>query len=137
MTCWVFGGRAGSRAKFSRGTAAARCARKTVSHERGRSTAAARRQKKTVVHRPVLVGGSSGQVVMIGDGCLVPNPNPALRAGMIKFRNFMFDMVKNVGKSSHSAPRCRPNIAGQTLLAQLLQANIAGRKLALHYTSNY
>ena len=81
MTCWVFGGRAGSRAKFSRGTAAARCARKTVSHERGRSTAAARRQKKTVVHRPVLVGGSSGDGD--GDGCQVPDPNPALRAGII------------------------------------------------------
>ena len=45
-------GRAGSRAKHSCGTAAARRAQKTVSHERGRGTAAARRQKKLLFTVP-------------------------------------------------------------------------------------
>ena len=48
----VADGRAGSRAKFSRGTAAARRTRKTVSRERGRGTAAARRQKKLLFTVP-------------------------------------------------------------------------------------
>ena len=65
MTSWVFDGRAGSRAKLSRGTAAARRTRKTVPHERGCGTAAARRQTKTVVHRPVLVGGQVMVMVMV------------------------------------------------------------------------
>ena len=60
LTSWVSDGRAGSRAKLSCGTAAARRPGKSVSHESGRGTAAARRQKKTVVHRPFLVGDGDG-----------------------------------------------------------------------------
>ena len=48
----VADGRAGSRAKLSRGTAAARRTRKTVSRERGRGTAAAQRQKKLLFTVP-------------------------------------------------------------------------------------
>ena len=70
----VADGRAGSRAKLSRGTAAARRTRKTVSRERGRGTAAARRQKKLLFTVPFWWVGD-------GDGCQVPDPNPALRAG--------------------------------------------------------
>ena len=57
----VADGRAGSRAKLSRGTAAARRTRKIVPHERGRGTA----PEKTVVHRPILVCGQVMVMVMV------------------------------------------------------------------------